>query len=96
MHAKQGPHHTDLIRFFGSTSRARILALLFSRPYQPLYQREIMSETGLSLQAVQRELQNLVDLGILNRSGTNQRVYYQISSSSYFFRPLTEIFTSVG
>ena len=65
---------------------------MFSHPYQSLYQREIMSETGLSLQAVQRELQNLVDLGILTRRDTHQRIYYEISPASSFFKPLNEIF----
>jgi predicted transcriptional regulator len=86
--------NNELVRLFGSTSRARILAILFSRPYQPLYQREIMHETGLSLQTVQRELRNLVELGILKRHSTHQKVYYQISSVSSFFKPLKEIFGS--
>ena len=86
--------NNELVKLFGSTSRARILAILFSRPYQPLYQREIMHETGLSLQTVQRELRNLVELGILKRHSTHQKVYYQISSVSSFFKPLKEIFGS--
>ena len=89
---KQSFENTPLIKLFGSVSRARILALLFSRPHQPLYQREIMHETGLSLQTVQRELRNLVELGILKRHSTNQKVYYQISSASSFFGPLKGIF----
>lgn len=83
--------NNELIRLFGSTSRAMILALLSSRPYQSLYQREIMFETGLSLQAVQRELRNLVDLGILKRHNACHRVYYQVNPSSSFFYPLKQI-----
>jgi predicted transcriptional regulator len=48
-----------MVRLFGSISRPRILSLLLSRPQQAFYGREIMYETGLSLQAVQRELENL-------------------------------------
>ncbi len=91
---KQSIENSPLAKLFGSISRARILAILFSRPYQPLYQREIMHKTGLSLQTVQRELRNLVELGILKRQSTNQKVYYQISSVSSFFKPLKEIFGS--
>jgi hypothetical protein len=50
-----------------------------------------MYETGLSLQAVQRELENLLRLGILKRRETKARVYYQIDTTSPWFRPLKEI-----
>ena len=80
-----------MVRLFGSTSRPRILGLLLSRPQQTFYQREIMYETGLSLQAVQRELKNLFSLGILKKRETNARIYYQIDTASSWFRPLKEI-----
>jgi len=62
--------HTEemMVRLFGSTSRPRILSPLLNRPQQTFYQREIMYETGLSLQAVQRELENLIRLGILKKT----------------------------
>lgn len=85
-----------LAKLFGSTSRPRILSLLFSHPQQTFYQREIMYETGLSLQAVQRELENLLGLGILKRRETNARVYYEVNPTSPWFRPLREICESVG
>ena len=85
------PDNNLLIKLFGSTSRARILDLLSSQPSQSLYQREIMFETGLSLQAVQRELRNLVDLGILKRHCVHHRVYYQVNPASSFFYPLKQI-----
>ena len=80
-----------LIRLFGSISRARILALLIRRAGQQLYQREIMYEIGFPLQPVQRESQNLMDLGIVKKVSTLNRVYYEINTSSPFFKPLREI-----
>ena len=90
--------HTEemMAKLFGSTSRPRILSLLLSRPRQTFYQREIMYETGLSLQVVQRELENLIRLGILKRRETKAKVYYQINSASPWFRPLKEICELVG
>jgi predicted transcriptional regulator len=81
-----------LVRLFGSTSRPRILGLLLADTGRSFYQREIMFETGLSLQAVQRELHNLVTLGILKREETDARVYYQIDPTSPLFKPLKEIY----
>jgi predicted transcriptional regulator len=90
--------HTEemMVRLFGSTSRPRILSLLLNRPQQTFYQREIMYETGLSLQTVQRELENLIRLGILKKRETKARVYYQINTTSSWFRPLKEICELVG
>jgi predicted transcriptional regulator len=85
-----------MIRLFGSTSRPRILNLLLSLPQQTFYQREIMYETGLSLQAVQRELENLIRLGILKKRETRARVYYQIDMTSPWFKPLREICELAG
>jgi len=79
------------VKLFGSTSRPRILSLLLSHPQQTFYQREIMYETGLSLQTVQRELENLSRLGILKKQGTKGRVYCQTDTTSPWFRPLKEI-----
>ena len=64
-----------LVRVFGSVSRARILSLLLNNPETSFYQREIMYETGLSLQAVQRELGNLVDLGIVKRKRIRSKIW---------------------
>jgi predicted transcriptional regulator len=89
---KKRNHKEEMMsRFFGSVARPRILSLLLSHPRQEYYQREIMYETGLSLQAVQRELENLLQLGILKKQMTKGRVYYQADAASSWFKPLQEI-----
>ena len=80
-----------LAKLFGSVSRARIIELLVSHAGRAFYQREIMFETGLSLHPTQRELENLVDLEIVKKRETNDRVYYEINTRSPFFKPLCEI-----
>jgi hypothetical protein len=40
---------------------------------------------------VQRELQNLLDLGIVKKVSTLNRVYYEVNMSFPFFTPLREI-----
>jgi predicted transcriptional regulator len=89
--AKKSATEEDLVRLFGSISRVRILALLIGSPGRRLYQREIMYEIGFPLQPVQRELSNLVALGILKRIETYNRVYYEIDVSSPFYEPIKEI-----
>lgn len=89
---KKRDHREEILsRFFGSIARPRILSLLITNPRQEYYQREIMYETGLSLQAVQRELNNLLELGIVKRRETRARIYYQAEAASSWFKPLQEI-----
>jgi hypothetical protein len=85
-----------LSRLFGSVSRARILDFLLSQSGRAFYQREIMYGTGLTLQPTQRELKNLLDLGIIKKRETAGKVYYEIDTLSPFFKPLREIFGSVS
>ena len=80
-----------LAGLFGSISRARIIELLVSQAGRVFYQREIMYETGLSLHPTQRELENLISLGIIKKRETKDRVYYEVDSHSPFFKPLCEI-----
>jgi predicted transcriptional regulator len=85
---------TVLIKLFGSTSRVRILSLLLKNPDSSFYQREVMYETGLSLQAAQRELSNLVELGIIRRDDGESKVYYRINPDSPLIKPLGELLES--
>jgi len=93
---KKSATEEDLVRLFGSISRVRILAILIGSPGRRLYQREIMYEIGFPLQPVQRELSNLVALGILKRIETYNRVYYEIDVSSPFYEPLKEMYGVVS
>jgi predicted transcriptional regulator len=81
----------NLVKLFGSVSRARILSFLYAFEGQSFYQREIMYGTGLALRAVQRELQNLASLGIVKIKKTHNRVYYEVNRDSPFFKPFREI-----
>ena len=80
-----------MTKLFGSVSRTRILELLLPNSGRTFYQREIIFETGLSLQPTQRKLANLLDLGIVKKRETRDRVYYEINTLSPFFKPLCEI-----
>jgi predicted transcriptional regulator len=96
MKGKNDRDDENLVRLFGSESRARVLRFLYAFPGQSFYQREILSETGLTLLAVQRELGNLVALGIVKRQETVSRVYYEINRASHLFKPLRDIFAPIS
>jgi len=72
---------------FGSV-RQSILALMFLRPDESFYLREIVRRTGRGAGAVQRELKLLTDCGILRR---DRQRFYQANSASPIYGPLKEI-----
>jgi predicted transcriptional regulator len=89
--SKKTGFEDNLVKLFGSVSRARILNFLYAFEGQSFYQREIMYGTGLALRAAQRELENLSSLGIVKIQKTRNRVYYEINRNSLFFKPFKEI-----
>jgi len=85
-----------LYRLLGSMARVRILVFLLNQKGERAYQRQIMFETGLSLNPVQRELANLTSLGILNREVMPSRVYYSLNHTSPFLENLAGIIENIS
>jgi predicted nucleotidyltransferase len=61
---------------FGQT-RGRILALLYGMPDQSFFTRQIARQIGTSAGTVQRELETLSKIGLIDRSATGMQVFYQ-------------------
>jgi uncharacterized protein len=61
---------------FGQT-RGRILALLYGMPDRAFFTRQIARQVGTSVGTVQRELETLSQIGLIERSATGMQVFYQ-------------------
>lgn len=72
---------------FGRT-RGAILALLYGRADQSFYTRQIAREVDASVGAVQRELENLSNVGLIIRSSVGSQVFYQANRHAPIFREL--------
>lgn len=72
---------------FGKARQA-VLALLYSRPDESFYLRQVARATGAGQGSVQRELRRLVDAGIIVRSGRGRQVYYQANRHCPIFAEL--------
>ncbi|MEI9979947.1 MAG: nucleotidyltransferase domain-containing protein [Edaphobacter sp.] len=64
---------------FGQT-RGRVLALLYGMPDQTFFVRQIAREIGTSVGSVQRELETLSEVGLLNQTTIGRQVFYQANS----------------
>jgi len=80
---------------FGKTRRA-VLSLLYNHAESAFYLRQIARATGTSLGAVQRELKQLTDAGIIRRTIHGRQVYYQANTDSPVFRELKIIVASTA
>ena len=69
---------------FGKTRRA-VLGLLYARPDEAFYLRQITREVQAGHGAVQRELQRLVDAGILTREVRGREIHYRANRACSIF-----------
>lgn len=77
---------------FGHTRR-RVLGLLFGRPGESFYLREIVRLTGAGIGAVQRELKQLTDAGLIRREIRGRQVYFSANSDAPVYLELRGLLT---
>jgi DNA-binding transcriptional ArsR family regulator len=75
---------------FGKTRRA-ILALLYSHPDEAFYLRQIARMTGVGMGALQRELKQLTEAGILTRNVIGQQAFFKANPDCPVYRELRDI-----
>jgi uncharacterized protein len=71
-----------------SKNRRAILALLFGHPDRQFYLRQISRACGGGLGAIQRELGQLVNAGIIEREVRDKQVYFKASENCPVFEEL--------
>jgi len=85
------PHRDNLSEtLFGKTRRA-VFSLLYSHVDDAFYLREIVRAAGVGLGAVQRELKQLSDAGIIQRIVRGRQVYYQANPRCPVFAELKNL-----
>jgi DNA-binding transcriptional ArsR family regulator len=75
---------------FGQTRRD-VLALLLGRPDERFYFREILRATGAGSGAVQRELKQLLEAGLIERRREGHQVYFSANRAAPIFPELQAI-----
>jgi predicted nucleotidyltransferase len=82
---------SDLAGALFPESRRAILGLLFSRPDEAFYLRQIVELTGLAMGQTQRELHRLTTAGIIERSEQGRHVYFRASEACPIYNELRGI-----
>ena len=76
-----------------SKSQASILGLLYGRPDESYYFRQIVTQSGLGVGHVQRDLESLSTAGIIERTRKGQHVYYRADARCPIYQELRSIIT---
>ncbi len=71
--------------------RRNVLGLLFTRPGEPMYLREIIAAVGGGQGQVQRELENLHRAGLIRREKRANQVYYSPNPDAPIYEELKAI-----
>ncbi|MGQ0643704.1 MAG: nucleotidyltransferase domain-containing protein [Gemmatimonadaceae bacterium] len=84
------PHDLVARVLFGSVRR-EVLALLMGRPDERFYLREILRAVGGGSGAVQRELKQLTEAGLVHREAHGRQVYFSANRDAPIFPELQAI-----
>jgi predicted nucleotidyltransferase len=80
-----------LERLFSSNVRVKLLALLLLNPGQSFHIRQLARRLDCSYSNVRRELQNLTELGLLNRQTVANAVQFRANQSHFLYDDLRSI-----
>ncbi|MFH0815115.1 MAG: hypothetical protein V1902_03525 [Candidatus Falkowbacteria bacterium] len=90
-------------QLFGSRARAELIRFFLNNPHKKFYVREIVRLTDVMLNSVRRELENLIELGLIiekdskgavrDNAGMTPKKYYGLSPECPFISDLTTLFS---
>ena len=80
---------------FGSKTRVKLLSLFYNNPERPFYVREITRKVNEQINSVRRELQNLLNIGLVKSVNQGNRLYYEINPKYKFHNELQSIFKQI-
>jgi len=92
-------------QLFGSKTRARLLALFLENPEQSFFVRELTRKIDAQLNSVRRELQNLIELGLVVESTDQESIksktlserkkFYLVNTNFLLFHDLRNLFRKI-
>lgn len=83
---------SPLEKLFGSKSRISILQFFLDNPKDQYGVNEVVRKAKVNARLASSELRKLAELGILRLRHARNATLYQLDETSYFAKPLTEIF----
>jgi hypothetical protein len=79
-------------QLFGSKTRIKLLYLFLNNPGKSYYVREITRLIDEQINSVRRELSNMLSVGIIKSSESDNKLYYEVNQRYEHYVPLRAIF----
>lgn len=80
-----------LEKLFGSKTRVKILSLFVKNPNSSFYVREITRKLQERINSIRRELENLVNVGILKTFDQDQKKFYKVNKECNILEELSAL-----
>lgn len=77
--------------FMISKTRVKMMELFFLRPSEMYYVREITRATKEEINAVRRELERMLEYGLLKSEERGNRLYYYLNTKYVYFQELQQM-----
>jgi DNA-binding transcriptional ArsR family regulator len=77
--------------FMISKTRVKMMELFFTKPEEMYYVREITRATKEEINAVRRELERMLDYGLLKSEQRGNRLYYYLNTKYVYFQELQQM-----
>lgn len=81
-----------LENLFSSKTRVKLLQLFLKNPNNKYYVRELTRQIDERINSVRRELENLLQIGLLVDSRDEKKRYYQVDKSYMYYKELKALF----
>lgn len=82
---------TKLADALFSKTQQQLLGLLYAKPERSFYTKEIIRLTGMGVATIKRELDRMLDVGILNMTRIGNQHHYQANQECPIFHELLSI-----
>lgn len=89
--ATHGSQKLGISALFASASLARLLGVFMREPQRRFYQRELQRLTGTPLRQLQRDLSRLEQSGLVSKTPSGNRSYYQAVEAHPAFSDLRRV-----
>jgi DNA-binding transcriptional ArsR family regulator len=80
-----------LTKILFSQARGAVLSVLFGHERQSFYLRQLVSTTGVCMGAVQREVKQLLDAGLITKTVSGKQPFYRANLKSPVFKEIKSL-----
>ena len=74
-----------------TTTQQKVLGLLYMHPERSFYTKEIIRATGMGVATIKRELDRMLDAGIINMTKVGNQHHYQANSDNPVYEELLSL-----